>query len=608
MTTPPPPFTPALPALVAINPAVIHLYCRVSSDDQKNYGSSLDVQERDLIEFVEHHFPNDQIRVWKEGGVSGNKRLAQRRVGSEMLAALQSGNLVICTKQDRLFRNNLDAQVTLEDFTEQGIHLALLDVSQNETITNNPERFLFDINSVMAQRERNLGSERVKAINADKRRRGLAVGGVPRFGYRFEGDKPNRIEVPDEREHPILQHALQRMGAALRQIARELTERGDRNRSGNPFEPSQIKRMGEQAGLLEAKTSSRSDKIKTGLARAKATGWEPGNPKARAASKRGTAALLARQKAKDREIRPTIEKYIAEVDANYRAVCRCLNRDEVATYSGRGRWYPATVRDLMIRLKLFTKKLGGRPRKVDPHTEIDATGSPWRSRRQKLERRIAELYVQQRLKVQEIVIRLQVTEKFVRRALDRFDLAVGRDRAAAKAADILDLWEKGYSLKQISAQTGLSVRTISRFKQRAKRDRVDILNLEPERIDAAIIEVVPLINELYLQGFKTVEVPHYLNNPGENRRPVANPFNSGAPWDANTVQRVRRGGAAIQTKQAAAGVAPIGLVPPPIITNRSPRVKTGFDQLGADDTGNAAAAAIAHCGTGTAPQYRAAAQ
>jgi len=78
-------------------------------------------------------------------------------------------------------------------------------------------------------------------------------------------------------------------------------------------------------------------------------------------------------------------------------------------------------------------------------------------------------------------------------------------------------------LKQISAQTGLSVRTISRFKQRAKLDRLDILNMEPERIDAAIIEVIPLINELYLQGFKTVEVPHYLNNPGENRRPVANP-------------------------------------------------------------------------------------
>ena len=116
MSTPPAQFTPALPALVATNPAISHLYCRVSSDDQKNNGSSLDVQERDLIEFVKRHFPNARIRVWKEGGVSGNKRLAQRRVGRDMLAALQPGDLVICTKQDRLFRNNLDAQVTLEDF------------------------------------------------------------------------------------------------------------------------------------------------------------------------------------------------------------------------------------------------------------------------------------------------------------------------------------------------------------------------------------------------------------------------------------------------------------------------------------------------------------
>jgi DNA invertase Pin-like site-specific DNA recombinase len=117
VTTPPAPFTPALPALAATNPATIHLYCRVSSDEQKNYGSSLDVQERDLNEFVERHFPNVQIRAWKEGGVSGNKRLAQRRVGCDMLAALQPGDLVICTKQDRLFRNNIDAQLTLEDFT-----------------------------------------------------------------------------------------------------------------------------------------------------------------------------------------------------------------------------------------------------------------------------------------------------------------------------------------------------------------------------------------------------------------------------------------------------------------------------------------------------------
>lgn len=82
-----------------------------------------------------------------------------------------------------------------------------------------------------------------------------------------------------------------------------------------------------------------------------------------------------------------------------------------------------------------------------------------------------------------------------------------------------------------------------------------------------------MINELYLQGFKTVEVPHYLNNPGENRRPIANPFNAASPWDANTVQRVRRRAAAIQTKQAAAGVAPIGLVPPPITSDRLPRLK-----------------------------------
>jgi putative DNA-invertase from lambdoid prophage Rac len=99
----------------------------VSTDRQANEGESLGVQERQLQGYVTMQGMKLD-RVFIERGVSGSIPLADRPEGAAMLAALESGDVVVSRKLDRVFRSALDALQQTEALRQRGVSLHLLDL------------------------------------------------------------------------------------------------------------------------------------------------------------------------------------------------------------------------------------------------------------------------------------------------------------------------------------------------------------------------------------------------------------------------------------------------------------------------------------------------
>lgn len=70
--------------------------------------------------------------------------------------------------------------------------------------------------------------------------------------------------------------------------------------------------------------------------------------------KNGTALSIANKKAAEdfaQQLSPTLKRLKTRGIISVRAVCRELNKRQVPTFRGDGRWHPSTVNTLMNRLK-----------------------------------------------------------------------------------------------------------------------------------------------------------------------------------------------------------------------------------------------------------------
>ena len=104
----------------------VYGYCRVSTVDQVD-GESLAAQQR-KIDGRALELGKTLDHVFIEKGVSGSKPLEKRPQGKELLRTVHSGDTIIASKLDRMFRSAADALRVIEAFRKQNISLYLLDL------------------------------------------------------------------------------------------------------------------------------------------------------------------------------------------------------------------------------------------------------------------------------------------------------------------------------------------------------------------------------------------------------------------------------------------------------------------------------------------------
>src|ERR1700749_745390 len=155
-------------------------YTRESGADQVK-GTSLDDQER-RVRGLAHMRGADDIRIFRDEGISGSVALDQRPEGSKLTAALRPGDTVIASKLDRMFRSASDALNRAQGWKEQGVTLILADIGTEPVTENGVGKLMFTVLAAMAEWERDRIAERVADGRTAKKARGGFIGGTP-FGY-----------------------------------------------------------------------------------------------------------------------------------------------------------------------------------------------------------------------------------------------------------------------------------------------------------------------------------------------------------------------------------------------------------------------------------------
>lgn len=198
-------------------------YVRVSTADQATEGVSLAAQgERIAAYCVAHEW--ELTAVYIDAGESAKS--LDRAGLHAALEAVESGDVLIALKLDRLTRSVVDFYELAERCEAAGVRLAAVQESLDTGTASG--RMVTSILASLSQFEREQISERTAAALAYKKAQGEHIGRVP-FGFRVGTD--GRLQE-NAGELATIQRLKRwrRRGASFREIARRLEAQGVESR------------------------------------------------------------------------------------------------------------------------------------------------------------------------------------------------------------------------------------------------------------------------------------------------------------------------------------------------------------------------------------------
>jgi putative DNA-invertase from lambdoid prophage Rac len=225
-------------------------YCRVSTREQAQDGrTSLESQEQVIRGLAMlRGMSKWDTTIYQDAGVSASVPLARRPAGKRLLDEAQTGDVIVASKLDRMFRSAIDALGNAESLRERGVDLILYDMGAEPVTGNGVAKFFFTLLAAMAELERTKIAERIGDGRRGKLARGGHAGGEAPIGFRVVGSGRGAMVEPDPTEEPILDcvRELRREFRHPYAIVRELRARGHVSRSGTPFGTTQVKRLIER--------------------------------------------------------------------------------------------------------------------------------------------------------------------------------------------------------------------------------------------------------------------------------------------------------------------------------------------------------------------------
>ncbi|RXJ71249.1 resolvase [Veronia nyctiphanis] len=145
----------------------IFAYCRVSTLEQDTDNQTLAIRN--------HGYDIQPHRVISET-VSGSKPAMQRQAFRTLIDhKLEPGDTLVVLKLDRLGRDNIDIQQTIEMLMQKGIHLVSLDLPVQD-LASAEGRLMLQMFSAFAEFERNRIRERTQEGLARARAEGKQLG------------------------------------------------------------------------------------------------------------------------------------------------------------------------------------------------------------------------------------------------------------------------------------------------------------------------------------------------------------------------------------------------------------------------------------------------
>lgn len=165
----------------------VAIYCRVSTEEQKRFGISVDDQKNSLTQYCKRNKYKIYDYYIDEGVSAGT--ISKRKEFVRLLKDLDNIDLIIFTKLDRFSRNVRDANNLLVELDKHNTSFKAIDEDDIDTSTADG-RFIFNLKVNLAEHERNKDSERINRVNNYKYKVAKTVcTGAKIFGYDIDKNK-----------------------------------------------------------------------------------------------------------------------------------------------------------------------------------------------------------------------------------------------------------------------------------------------------------------------------------------------------------------------------------------------------------------------------------
>jgi len=148
----------------------IFAYTRVSTIDQDTTNQLLEIQSAGYT--IERH-------RYIEERISGSVEAFKRPSFLQLTQKLELGDTLVVTKLDRLGRDSINVQQTVQWFTEHGIRLIVLQLG-NLDLTSSSGALMIKVLSAVADFERQLIIERVQSGLARAKANNVRLGRPPK--------------------------------------------------------------------------------------------------------------------------------------------------------------------------------------------------------------------------------------------------------------------------------------------------------------------------------------------------------------------------------------------------------------------------------------------
>lgn len=183
-------------------------YVRVSHQEQKLHGLSLDAQKMKLTAYAKAH--GMKIVEWyMDEGVSGRKLIRKRPELQRMIEDAEKGKFdrIIFIKLDRFFRSVAEYHECMKRIAP-----VLWTTTEEEyDLSTANGRMLVNMKLTIAEMEADQGGERIDIVNDYKVSTGQPITGSMPFGFTIEIDEETgrKQVVKDKDEAPILEDIIQ---------------------------------------------------------------------------------------------------------------------------------------------------------------------------------------------------------------------------------------------------------------------------------------------------------------------------------------------------------------------------------------------------------------
>ena len=147
-----------------INAMAIFAYLRVSTADQTTENQKLEIQKAGF-----------QVDYWFSENVSGAMQASQRPEFLKLLGQIRDGETLVVTKLDRLGRNAIDVQQTVELLRKRNIRVQVVQLGSLD-LTSSVGKLALSMLSAVAEMERDLIVERTQAGLARAKAEGKILG------------------------------------------------------------------------------------------------------------------------------------------------------------------------------------------------------------------------------------------------------------------------------------------------------------------------------------------------------------------------------------------------------------------------------------------------